>query len=277
MKRRRIIVTTFQLLAIVVLVLVAVFPLYWMFNIALMPTSVMFQEAPRFIPDLTRFANFFDAFTAMRLGKWLSNSLVIAIGTAVLGVLLALFGAYALSRFRFRGRGAFGFAMIATQMLPEALLLVPLYSMFLALGLLNGLAGLVLVDVAFVTPILVWLLKSAIDSVPIELEEAAMIDGCSSLKIQMRIVWPLISPSIAACAVLAFFAAWNEFLVANTFILDEDKRVASVGLASLIGELTTPMDQVMSAAVLYALPALVFFLIVQRHIVSGLTAGSVKG
>ena len=261
----------------VVLVVFAFFPLYWMLNTAVLPTSAMFVKEPRLFPKFGELGDHANMLTTLPLVRWLSNSLVIAVGTTFLSILIALFAAYALSRYKFRGKGVLGFVLFATQMLPEALLLVPLYVLFLSLGLLDNLTGLVLVDVIFVMPIVVWILKGAIDSVPIEIEEAARVDGSSRLTIQMSIVWPLILPSIAASAVLAFFYAWNEYLVANTFILSDANRPASVGLASLIGELTTPLDTVMSGALIYTLPALVFFLLVQRHIVSGLTAGSVKG
>jgi multiple sugar transport system permease protein len=123
----------------------------------------------------------------------------------------------------------------------------------------------------------VWILKGAIDNVPYEIEEAATIDGCSIFQVQRRIIWPLIAPSIVASAVMAFFHAWNEYLLATTFILNPEKRVASTGLATLIGELSTPLDRVMSAAMIYTLPPLIFFLLIQKRIVAGLASGSVKG
>jgi multiple sugar transport system permease protein len=277
MTSKRFLVLGGKVLAALTFIMLSAFPLYWMFNASLLSTSDMFQKVPRFFPPLTEPGGYAHIFDALPIVQWLQNSAVIAAGTTLLSLLIALFAAYGLSRYSFRGKGPVGFAMFATQMLPEALLLVPLYALFLGLGLLNSLGGLVLVNTVFVMPILVWLLKGAIDSVPLEVEEAARIDGCSRYTIQVSIVWPLILPSIAAASVLAFFHAWNEFLVASTFILDAEKRPASVGLAGLIGELSTPLDQVMAAAMLYTLPALVFFLIVQRRIVTGLTAGSVKG
>lgn len=277
MTRKRLVVGTFRTIVALAFMCFALFPLYWMVNTSALPTSAMFQSVPRMFPQLEALHSFADVLTDLPIVNWLTNSLIISVGTTVLSLLMALFAAYALSRYRFRGKGVLGFVLFATQMLPEAMLLVPLYILFLGLGLLNNLAGLVLVDVTFVMPIVVWILKGAIDSIPLEIEEAARVDGCSRLTIQISIVWPLILPSIAASAVLAFFFAWNEYLVANTFVLSASNRPASVGLASLIGELTTPLDSVMSAALLYTLPALVFFLLVQRNIVSGLTAGSVKG
>lgn len=274
---KRVLSGTAGIVVTVVLVVIALFPLYWMLNTALLPTSAMFQGVPRLFPEWGSLGDHADLLATLPIIGWLSNSLVIAVGTTGVSLLLALFAAYALSRYRFGGKGVIGFVLFATQMLPEAMLLVPLYILFLSLGLLNNLTGLVLVDVVFVMPIVVWILKGAMDSVPLEIEEAARVDSCSRLTIQVTIVWPLILPSIAASAVLSFFYAWNEFLVANTFILSPEHKPASVGLAGLIGELTTPLDTVMSSALIYTLPALVFFLLVQRHIVSGLTAGSVKG
>lgn len=277
MTRKRLLVGMIRALIALVFVCIALFPLYWMANTSALPTSAMFEREPRMVPQLDTLGGFAKVFTDLPIVSWLRNSLFISIGTTVLSLLIALFAAYALSRYRFRGKGLLGFVLFATQMLPEAMLLVPLYILFLGLGLLDNLTGLVLVNVTFVMPIVVWILKGAIDNVPIEIEEAARVDGSSRLTIQMSIVWPLILPSIAASAVLAFFFAWNEYLIASTFVLSEANRPASVGLASLIGELTTPLDIVMSAALIYTLPALVFFLLVQRNIVSGLTAGSVKG
>lgn len=277
MTGKRLVIGMSRTIVALLFVGIALFPLYWMVNTSVLPTLARFQRVPRLIPQLDTLGGYSNLLASLPIVSWLSNSLVISVGTTVLSLLIALFAAYALSRYRFRGKGALGFILFATQMLPEAMLLVPLYILFLGLGLLDNLAGLVLVDVTFVMPIVVWLLKGAIDSVPLEIEEAARVDGCSRLTIQTSIVWPLILPSIAASSVLAFFYAWNEYLIANTFILSKTYQPASVGLASLIGELTTPLDTVMSAALVYTLPALVFFLLVQRHIVSGLTAGSVKG
>lgn len=264
-------------LLIAVILIIALFPFYWMLNTALLPTSDLFSRWPRFLPSLENISVFTKVFTETNITQWLSNSLVIAFGTTLSCLILALFAAYALSRYKFRGRGVFGFSLFVTQMLPEALLVVPLYALFITLGLLNNLHGLVLANTAFTMPILVWILKGAIDSVPLEVEEAARVDGCSTFGIQLSIVYPIILPTIAASAVIAFFNGWNEFLFALTFIVDDSRRPASVGLASFIGELATPLETVMSAATLYTLPAVLFFLFVQRHVVRGLSAGSVKG
>lgn len=269
--------TIIILLCIIGIAIIAGFPIYWMFNTSLLPTNEMFTSSPRLWPSFDSLGGFSNLFQELEIAKWLTNSAFIAVGTTFASLGMALFAAYAISRRKFRGRGFIGFIMFATQMLPEALLVIPLYALFISLGLINNLWGLILVNAAFVMPIIVWVLKGAIDSIPHEIEEAAIVDGCSTLQIQRLIIWPLIAPSIVAGAVLAFFHAWNEYLFATTFILDMDKRVASTGLASLIGELTTPLDRVMSASLLYTLPPIIFFLIVQRRIVDGLTSGGIKG
>ena len=214
----------------------------------------------------------------LKIGQtWLINSLVVAAGTTILSLAVALFPAYALSRFRFRGRGLVGLALFATQMLPEAMLVVPLYAIFGQLHLLDTLAGLVLANTAFTVPVVAWLLKAAVDGIPIEIEEAAHIDGCTQFDIVWRIILPLIAPSLAAASVIAFFHGWNEYVFAQTLVSSESLRTASVGLAGFVGELSTPIHTVMSIGIIYTLPAVIFYLFVQRYVVAGMTAGGVKG
>jgi multiple sugar transport system permease protein len=167
--------------------------------------------------------------------------------------------------------------LFVTQMLPEAMLVVPLYAIFGQLGLLNSLTGLILANTAFTVPVITLILKGAIDGVPIDIEEAAGIDGCSRLGIVLGVVLPLVAPTMAAAAVIAFFHGWNEYVFAQTLVSDEGLRTASVGLAGYVGELSTPMHTVMAIGLMYTIPAVVFYLFVQRYVVSGMTAGGVKG
>jgi multiple sugar transport system permease protein len=264
-------------IATALIAVIAAFPLYWMINTALLPTKERFQATPKLFPALNHSAGFDHLFSQMAILQWLSNTAFVAIGCTLTSLALGIFAAYAISRRHFKGRGLVTFILFATQMLPEALLVIPLYTLFVKLGLIDNLFGLVLVNAAFVMPITVWVLKGAIDTIPVELEEAAVIDGCTVFQIQRLIIWPLIAPSIVASAVMAFFQSWNEYLYATTFILEPSKRLASTGLAGLIGELVTPLDRVMAASVLYTLPPLIFFLLVQKRIVAGLTSGGVKG
>jgi multiple sugar transport system permease protein len=264
-------------LAIAVLVLFAGFPIYWMLNTSLSTETDLYKTGQGVLLNLGNLSNWSTLIEGVPILNWLGNSFVVAAGTTILSLLLAIFAAYALSRYKFYGKGLAGFVFFSTQMLPEALIIVPLYAVFAGIGLLNNLGGLILADVAFVMPVSMFILKTAIDKIPNEIEEAARVDGCSRLRILVTIVLPLILPSVAAAAIIAFFDGWNEFLFANTFISDSALWPASVGLSSFLGQFYTPMNQVMLCAILFALPAVVFFLWAQRGIVSGLTAGSVKG
>lgn len=275
--RRRLSTGVRAILALL-LTCLAGFPLFWIVNTAMTPTSSLYQGEQALIPDFSRTLEIFSVLTTETpFLHWMGNSAIVAFGTTLLSLLLATMAAYALSRYKFVGKGPMGFLFFATQMLPEALLVVPLYSLFVALGLLNELHGLILVDTAFAMPVAVFILKSAIDNVPFELEESARVDGCKPLSILQVMVVPLVAPSMAAAAVIVFFDAWNEYLFATTFIEDRANWVASTGLASFIGEFVTPLDTVFSAALVFTIPPIIFFLLMQRKIVSGLTAGSVKG
>lgn len=278
MLARRNLSTGVRALLALILVVLAGFPVYWMINTAMTPTDALYSGNQSLIPDFSRTLNTFQVLVGNSpfLG-WLGNSAIVAGGTTLLSLVLAALAAYALSRYKFAGKGIFAFGFFATQMLPEALLVVPLYSMFMSLGLLNELYGLVLVNTAFAMPVAVFLLKSAMDTVPFEIEESARVDGCNQLTILQVMFIPLIGPSLAAAAVITFFDGWNEYLFATTFIQDSQSWVASTGLASFIGEFSTPLDTVFSAGIVFTIPAAVFFLLMQRKIVSGLTAGSVKG
>lgn len=268
---------TLRMVTILALLGVAVFPIYWMFVTSLTPSSSLFSDSPRFLPTFAEAGIYLEVFRTIPVGTWLINSAIVATGTTVLSIALAILPAYALSRFKFAGMGLLGFVLFATQMLPEAMLVVPLYAIFGKLSLLNSLGGLILANTAFTVPVITWILKGAIDSVPLEVEEAARMDGCSRIDIVLAMVIPLIGPTLAAAAVIAFFHGWNEYVFAQTLVSSESLQLASVGLAGFVGELSTPVHAVMAVGIIYTLPAVLFYLLVQRYVVAGMTAGSVKG
>lgn len=268
---------TARIVAVLVVLGIAVFPLYWMIVTALTSNANLFGEEAQLLPDFSEFGVFVDALAEGKATGWLLNSLVIALGTTVLSVGLGIPLGYALSRFSFRGKAVMTLALLFTQMLPEALMVVPLFSLFRRFELLDSLVGLVLVNSAFVLPIVALILKGAIDGIPRELEEAARVDGARPLKVLTRVNVPLIAPSIAATAVISFFHAWNEYVFAVTFIFTPDKQPASVGIANFIGELGTPIQTIMAVAFMFTLPAVAFYLFAQKYVVAGMTAGAVKG
>lgn len=264
-------------LVLTAMVVVAGLPLYWLVNTATSTNAELYGGGQSWLPHLERLPQVFEVFAQTPLLRWLGNSAVIAVGTTALSFAIAIFAGYAISRFRFHGRGLLSFGLFATQMLPEALVIVPMYAIFVTLGLINSMWGLILANTAFAMPVAVFIISTAMDKVPYEIEEAARVDGARRLTILGRIVLPLVVPSLAAAAVITFFDGWNEYLFASTFLQSQEKWTTSVGLASFIGEFVTPLPTVFSAALIFALPAVVFFLLVQRRIVGGLTAGSVKG
>jgi len=266
-----------RMLAVLALLGVAAFPIYWMFVTSLTTSADLFARRPNWLPTFSEMHVYRDVFSLKPVARWLMNSAIVAVGTTVASVALAILPAYAMSRFRFRGKGAIGFGLFTTQMLPEAMLVVPLYAIFAKLAMLNSLGGLVLANTAFTVPVVVWILKGAIDGIPLEIEEAARVDGCTRMGIVMGVVVPLIAPTLAAASVIAFFHGWNEYVFAQTFITEDRLHTASVGLAGFVGELSTPIHSVMAVGFIYTLPAVAFYLMVQKHVVAGMTAGSVKG
>jgi multiple sugar transport system permease protein len=264
-------------LILLIFIVVAAFPIYWMFNTSLASDSELFGTGQEFFPNLGRLNQIPGNLAEVNIWGLLANSAFIATGVTVLSFIFAIMAAYALSRFKFHGRGIAGFLLFSTQMMPEALLVVPLFALFATFGLLNDLVGLVLINTAFTMPVAVFIMKTAIDKIPYEIEESAKVDGCSSFGQLGMIVMPLILPSVAAAAVINFFEGWNEFLFANSFIRDQALWPASVGLAQFMGQYSTPLSTVMAAALVFTLPAIAFFLLAQRQIISGLTTGAVKG
>jgi multiple sugar transport system permease protein len=274
---RRVVRAVLTAVAVLLATFIAVFPIYWMLVTAMQPDADLFQATPNFLPNLEELSVFGRVFTERPVGKWMLNSFLVSAGAAGLSLLLSVTTAYALSRFRFAGKGFFGFILIFTQMVPTVLLMVPLFILFARTGVLNTRVALVLVNTAFITPITIWILKGYYDSIPIELEEAAMVDGCTRIGALVRIVLPLARPALVASLVIAFFEAWNEFGFAVTFVQDQDLWVTSVGLASWIGWLTVSTDVMMAGAIVFSVPSLLFFLFLQRFLVSGLAAGAVRG
>ncbi len=205
------------------------------------------------------------------------NSVVIALLTTVVGVVLSCTAAYALSRFRFPGRKAGLSTFLVVQMFPATLLLMPLYVILDKLGLLNSMMGLVLVYATTAIPFCVWTLKGYFDTLPRELEEAARIDGASPWMIFRRIILPLATPGIAVTALFSFMTAWNEFIMASTFMTDESRYTLPVLIQSSVGERTADYGLFAAGAVVTSIPVMIAFYVLQRYLVGGLTAGAVKG
>ena len=262
---------------VIFICILVLFPLYWMFVTAISPELDTFSATPHLFPRILDITGFKDLVETGMILSWLKNTLIVAITTSLVCVFVSTLSGYTLSRFNYRGGNAFGLLLLVTQMLPEALIIVPVYGIFQALGLLNTHFALVLINSAINIPIGTWILKNYIDTIPKELDEAALVDGCTKTQTLFKIILPNVLPSLVAVGVIVFFEAWNEYMFASTFITKQINWVTSVGLASFIGMYTVPVTQIMAGAIIFCVPALIFYLIFQRHIISGMTSGAVKG
>jgi multiple sugar transport system permease protein len=254
-----------------------IFPVYWMMVSTFQPSKYIMHFPPPLLPQELAFNQFAELFGHHPVALWLRNSFLIAAMTMLLCVALSVLGAYALSSLRWKGRNLFGLFLLVTQMLPEILVLIPLFVIYRRLNMLNSLSSLALIDAAFILPICIWILKGIFDTVPSEVLDAAVVDGCTELSVVWRIVLPLSAPGLAAVAVVSFFFAWNEYLYAGILLSSAQYMPASVGLSTLKAIAQTPVEQYMAAGLVFSVLPVAFYLSMQRYIVSGLTAGAVKG
>lgn len=269
--------------ATVVALLVALawtFPVYWMLNSSLLPNVVLTSTVPRFLPWGGSLDNFAAVFTQGTFWPALGMSVAITLTMVVFCLLFAFLAALAISRFRFRGRASFVLAVLFIQMLPAEGLFIAQYKLMSSLNLLNSVIGVSILYIAAVVPFTIWMLRGFVAGVPIELEEAAMVDGLSRTQAFFRITFPLLAPGLVASGVYAFLQAWNEFTVALVILQAQEYQTLPLWLRGFVqasATRETDWGQVMAASTLVAVPVIVFFLIVQGRLTSGLVAGSVKG
>lgn len=264
------------LLVAIVVVAVLNFPVYWMIVQSITSES-MFEKNPSLLPKDASLNAFHRIMEAKPIGQWFSNTLIVALGTVLLSMPLAWAAAFSLSRYRTRLNSITGIGILATQMLSASLLAIPIYVLFRRTGLLDTLIGLIVANTAFTLPMSIWVLKGFFDGIPKELDEAAMIDGCSVFQMLYQVILPLVLPGIVAVSIFSFILAWDEFFFARTLVSSQGNWVMSVGLSSFKEEFTIQWSDMMAAAVLFTVPPTVLFMFIQKHLVSGLTKGAVKG
>jgi multiple sugar transport system permease protein len=257
--------------------LMTIFPIYWMLVSTFQPSKYTLHYPPPLFPREITVTQFAELFANHPIALWLRNSFLIASMAMLLCTALTVLGAYALSSLRWKGRSTFGLFLLVTQMLPEILIVIPLYIIYRRLNMLDNLPALALVNTAFALPICIWILKGVFDTVPLEVLDAGVVDGCNELGVLWHIVLPLSLPGLVAVAVVSFFSAWNEFLFAVIMLTSAEFQPASVGLTTLKATGFTPVEQYMAAGLVFSILPVLFYLIMQRYIISGLTAGAVKG
>ncbi len=264
----------------ILVALVWAFPVYWMVNSALLPNAVLQSFVPTFLPIGGSFANFGAAVSDGSFASALGMSIAVTLIAVVGCLLFAFLAAIAISRFRFRGRTSFVLAVLIVQMLPAEGLFIAQYKMVSAAGLLDSVIGVSVIYIAFVVPFTVWMLRGFVAGIPAELEEAAMVDGLSRTGAFMRITFPLLAPGLVASGVYAFLQAWNEFTVALVLLPSESAHTLPLWLRGFVqasATRETDWGVVMAASTLVAVPVIVFFMLVQGRMTSGLVAGAVKG
>jgi N,N'-diacetylchitobiose transport system permease protein len=261
-----------------VLFVALVFPVYWMVTSAFKLETDINALNPSFVPTNPTTMHFSNAMHRAYFWTDVKNTVIIVGFTVAISMVLAFLAAVALAKFRFTGRKLFIVLMIGIQMLPQVGLIIPLFVVLRNYHQINTLSGVIITYMTFVLPFSVWVLRGFIIGIPRELEEAAMVDGNSRLGAFVKILLPLVAPGLVATSIFAFITSWNEFLFASVFLQDQSKQTVTVWLSYFYGLTTgpTPWGDLMAASTLTAIPAVVFFILVQRRIAFGLTAGAVK-
>jgi multiple sugar transport system permease protein len=277
MRRRRLIRQFVVVSLLIIVVLVLLFPFLWMVSTALKPPEEVFTPTPRWIPLNPTLQNFVHILGETSFPRYFLNSVVVAFITMLLALVVTVFAGYALSRYRFRGKQAFSLWLLVSQMFPPMLLVIPIFVLMLRLGLYNTYTSLIITYGTFALPFSTWMLKAYFDTVPLDLEEAAMVDGCTRLQALARVVLPLAAPGIVTVALFVFILAWQEYMFALTLTRTTDMRTLPVGISLFLGEYRVLWGSLMAGSVVVTAPVILLFSYLQRYIVEGLTLGAVKG
>jgi ABC-type glycerol-3-phosphate transport system permease component len=261
----------------ILVVLVCLFPFWWMALSSIKTLRELYTIPPIWWPSMPTLDNYYKVLFESNIPRYFLNSVVISVGATGLALILAIFASYGFARFDFKGKSALQSFVLIGQLLPTAAIIVPLFVTLRVLGLVNTYWGLILVYMIITLPLSVWMLTSYFRAIPVELEEAAIIDGASRLGCLFRITLPLSIPGIVSVLVYAFVTTWNEFIFALCFATDSSVKTLPIGLAEFSTEFNTDWGAVMAASVVMTAPIAILFLSMQRLFVGGLTAGATKG
>ncbi len=262
---------------VVVLLVVCIFPFLWMALSSVKTLGELYTVPPVWLPEVLTFENYRKVLFESNVPRYFLNSTVISLGSTAIALILAIFASYGFARFRFRGKPAYQAFILVGQLLPTAAIIVPLFITLRFLGLVNTYLGLILVYTILTLPLSVWMLTSYFKAIPVELEEAAIIDGATRLGVLFRVTLPLSAPGIVAIVIYAFVTTWNEFIFALVLAQDYRVKTLPIGIAEFTTEFNTDWGAVMAASLIMTLPIAILFFAMQRMFVGGLTAGALKG
>lgn len=253
------------------------FPVYWMITTSFKPKGDILSTNPTLLPRSFTLSNYVEAVTKEGFVRALINSLIVVFFTVTISLLVALFASIAVARMKFNGKRIYVATILLVQMLPLSALLIPIYLLLSRFNLTDKLSGVILTYLAFVLPFVIWTLRGFLVNIPAELEEAALVDGCTKPQAYRLVLFPLMAPGLVATAIFAFIQAWNEFLLAYILLSSQDNATMPIWLAGFTNRFGTDWGPLMAASTLTALPVVIFFTRIQDKIATGVTAGAVKG
>ena len=256
--------------------LFSIFPFYWMILTSIKPETEIFTVTPQFWtwqPTLERYQTLLGG----AIGRQMLNSVIIAAGATVLSILCGMLAAYALSRFAVPAKRAIAVGLLVVQMLPSIVIVIPLFTVYRQAGMINTYWGVVIAHTALSLALSVWLIRGFLAGIPSVLDEAAMVDGASRAQILLHIIVPLALPGLAVSAIFAFITSWNELLLAMTFLQDESMKTLPGALQQFSSQYGTDWGGTMTASTIFALPVMIFFIVIRRHLVGGAAVGAIKG
>ena len=277
MKRRKIIRHSAAYLALGVLIIIALFPYFWMITCAIRDQNEIFISPPKLWSSNVSLDSFERILTETKLPRYMLNSLITSLMATAMCIFCAIPAGYALARFQFKGKNTVTTGILLVKLLPQTATLIPLYIMLVNVRLINNSFGLAFTHLFIMVPYTIWMSRGFIKTIPFTVEEAALIDGCNKIQAIVKVVLPMISSGLFAVGLYAFMLSWEEFLFAYTFTGSEASKTITVGLSTLIGEDTSDWGGIMAASIMMGLPVLIFFFSVQDTFIKGIVGGAVKG
>lgn len=266
-----------SLTILLVFSLFAIFPIWYVLSVSFRTDNAFQTTSWALWTEQSSFANYTNLFTETLFPIWLKNSFFVSFSVTAIGVSFAATAAYALARYPVKGKSTFLVLLLATQMFPATMLLLPFYILLAKLGLANSFWGLLIIYASSALPFCIWQLKSWFESLPKELEEAALVDGCNRLQVFWKVVLPLSGPALVITALFQFTTAWTEYMIAAVILQDPELYTLPIGLKSFQASMATEWGLYAAAAVLVSIPVVILFTLLSRSLISGLTLGSVKG